>query len=155
MVTRFDISRHQVRELCRGNLIAMYQVIKAKGDKRINLNRKYAITYMVQAMSSAGFTIAQIAAALGISKSKAKGRLGRKIPKSFLEALDILGNPLAALIISEDRRWGITLRREYVEYLLIEDMAMAGWTVKQIEAATGFGKRRIQRIVKKVREEQE
>ncbi|WP_169308532.1 helix-turn-helix domain-containing protein [Nitratifractor salsuginis] len=47
------------------------------------------------------------------------------------------------------------MSRQFVEYLLIEDMARAGWTTRQIVAATGFGERRVQRIVKKIREEQE
>ncbi|ADV46429.1 hypothetical protein Nitsa_1176 [Nitratifractor salsuginis DSM 16511] len=155
MVTSLDISRHQVRELCRGNLLALYKAVLRHGDMRISIFRRWAITHLIKTMAEAGLTDTQIAAALDMRPRAVRLRKNSPTPKAFQRTLKLFGNPLSALKASREWACEVYVSRQFVEYLLIEDMARAGWTTRQIVAATGFGERRVQRIVKKIREEQE
>jgi hypothetical protein len=150
MVSGREWSRWAVKELSGGRLIDLYAYVLKNGIEKMSLSRPSAAGRIIHELREAGFDEKTIRATLeryGIKNATVRSRA-----EAIDAAAGFLGGYFKILEIGDEYHFTYPTKKSLIEYLMIEELARAGWTATQIWKATGFGRRRIQRIVKKVRE---
>ena len=156
MVTNKEIIRYHIRELVNGNTLALYKAIQQTGDIEISIRRSQAIKYFASIMIAGGFGDRSIMAVLAIAEHDLLNirRSGFTPTAGFRRALCLMRHPMALLQKSSEYAYDYIIRKTVVETLVIEDLVTVGFSNAQVHAATGFGLRRIQRIRKRLYEEE-
>ncbi|WP_456432648.1 hypothetical protein [Nitratifractor sp.] len=153
MVAGQEWAREQLYDLVDGDLLRLYAFVLKNGNCRVALSKELAVAKIARDMESRGAprkAIRETVRRYGVSRIPKR----KAFPKGFLAAVRLFGDPERVLEKSaEDVTLVYVLKRRHIEYLIIEALAKAGWSPSQIVAATGFGRRRVQRIVKKVKEQ--
>ncbi len=141
-----EINRDRIRELVDNNIFPLYMIMRKKQRVHISLRLCQTQKYVATLMHKAGYTKLQIAHSLGIEMNRVRPLLLMRRTKVFDEAVKLIKHPLALLRKGEEYSHEYTISLQDVEYLIIEDLVRAGMTTNEITKATGFHKRRIQRI---------
>lgn len=153
MVSTREINKWRIEQLSGGYVLLLLKWLGEHNEKEVSLKRSEAIRYLYENLKRVGFSDAQIAAMLEVNIGYLKRiRTGGRFSKGFKNALTLFGNSLAVFRKSDSYDYIYTIRRGIVESIIIEKLVRAGWTTRQIAAATGHGYRRIQRAAKRLRE---
>lgn len=152
MVTMMEINRDRIRDLVDNHILPLYMVLRETGDMKISLSETQTHRYLVRLLRKAGLQDDAIAAVVDIDKRKVKRIKDSRASDSFNRACELFKNPV--LLLKKCDRYGYeyNLSKLSVERMIIEDLILGGWTTRQITTATGFGKRRVQRLRKKLQE---
>lgn len=153
MVSMREVNKWRIEELTSGHVLILYRLLGDEDNIQLNLRRREVVRYIYQKLKKAGIEDEKIAAMLqeDVRRLRKMGNSTR-FSKGLLNAVRIFRNPLVLLLKSDDYSFSYSISRSNVERIIIEKMVKAGWTTRQIAAATGQGYRRIQRIAKKLRE---
>ena len=153
MVSMREVNRYRIDKLSEGNVLLLLKWLADKNKKEVSLKRSEAIRYLYENLKKANFSDERISVMLGVDIRYLKRmRLGGRFTKGFRNAMELFGNPVAILQKSDNYDYIYTIHRSIVESIMIEKLVRAGWTTRQIAAATGQGYRRIQRVAKKIKE---
>jgi len=150
MVSGRELNRWAIRELVDGDLLRLYAFVVNTGIDRVTLNRHEAAGFVLDELKKRGYSAENVKDFLRKHGLRPR-RVGSPSP-GLRNALKLFGSPAEILRRGDEYTFHYKLKKGVIEYMLIEELARAGWTPTEIWRATGFGRRRIQRIAKKVRE---
>lgn len=164
MVDSGSWTRELLYSLSEGDLLRLYAlVVRNGGVCRITLSRSFAVSDIVRRLAKGGLGRAGIFRALEklgvrpeehhrmilrVSKEPDKATL----PHSHLNAVRFFGDPVEVYRRCSEHSVSYLAKKRQIEYLIIEKLAEAGWNSRKIWKATGFNRRRIQRIIRKTKE---
>lgn len=155
MVGARELNRDRARELVDNHIFPLYQIIKRTGTVEISTRKSEALKFSANILHRAGFSIEQIANSLGMRQRSVELAIDKKVSNKLKRAVSLFGNPFVVLMKSEEYACDYTITQQMTEHMIIEDLVKAGWTTSQIVRATGFCARRVQRVRKKISEEEE
>lgn len=152
-----EINRDRLRALFDDRVLELYAVALVAGDQNFSLPRKQAIKLIVKDLINSGFTPAVVAHTVGLTAVEVHriAKATESYSRGFNIAVRVFKDPVKVLERSEEYAYDYYISKSIVETIIIEDLAKAGWETNQIHAATKFGKRRIQRIKKRLREDED
>lgn len=151
VISMAEINKEEVRRLFDNDLLRAYAYVIHYGDGVLSVSTKQAKAFLAHLLSGAGFTPVQIRSMADVSPY-----ISRKTEitpsKSFKKAVMALDSITAILEKAEDYAVPVRITRGIVEEMLVEDLFLSNWSTGQISCATGVHRRRVQRIIKKYRE---
>lgn len=150
MVTMLEVNRDLLRDFFDGDLLSAYRFVVNYGDTTLSIPTKQVQKLVVSLLHRANFTPKQIRHMTGVSFYMSK-KHDYKFSKSFLSAVSAI-NSVPVLMDKAEYYSAIPIpiSKPIVERLIIEDLVLAGWSIKQIEASTGFSIHRIKRKYKEL-----
>jgi hypothetical protein len=153
VVSSSEINRWRVRDIVDNHIFILHQIVKKIGSVEFSIKERDVAKLFVQTFKDAGFTNEQISKALNMPLYRVNGFSKTKIPKLFRRAEMLFGDPILLLRKGDDYACEYKVTVQMTEYLIIEDLLKADWSTRQIEMATGFNRRRIQRIKKRIKDD--
>ena len=153
MVTSQEVTRWLLREISADAVLLLYKEVLKHGDMTISMNEKLIAKHIAYEMMKEGASedkAKQYLRDVGFKNATPEPARG-----SALNAIRLFGDAKAALKMCQPMPMRINVTRRIVERILIERLAEAGYSNAKIGAMTGFCKRRIERVKKKIREEKD
>ena len=145
-----EVNRHELREFFDNDLLKAYRFVVKYGDTKISISSKQSKKMLITVLHKAEFEPKQIRHMTGASLYMSK-KSNYKFTKSFISAVYALND--ISLILKKANDYSaipIPITKRIVERLIIEDLVLAGWSIKQIYLATGFSRSRIERKYKEL-----
>ncbi len=147
-----------------GDLLRLYTlVVRNGGAVRITLSRRFAVADIVRRLAKTGIGktgIVQRLKQIGVRPEEHHRMILRvsrapekvALPHGHLNAVRFFGSPEEVYKRCAEHSISYTAKKQQVEYMIVEKLAEAGWNSRKIWKATGFNRRRIQRIIRKTKE---
>jgi len=150
MVTMLEVNREALRELFDNDLLKAYRFVVRYGNTKLTVSKKQVKKLKILILQKANFTPKQIRAAIDASFYSSKNT-NHKFSSSFINAVYAL-NDIKKIEEKADDYTAIPIpiSKAIVERLIIEDLTLAGFTIKQIAFATGFDHGKIKRKYKEL-----
>lgn len=152
MVKSQEVTRWLLREISADAVLMLYKETLKHGDMLIRMNARSIAKHIAYEMIEDGKSEREAKEFLrnegfnGSSPEKATG--------TTLNAIRLFGDARAALKMCSGTPFQVNITRRIVERVVIEKMIETGFDNAKIVAMTGFGIRRVQRIRKQMREEE-
>jgi hypothetical protein len=147
-MTNKEINKRRIYELFDGNILRAYQVVIKNGNLLLNPSKREFNIFLAISLSKI-YTPRQISLMTNTSIHIARKKR-YKFSKTFINCFNIFSDYyLFSIKCEKYTAIPINLNKRTVERMIIEILKQF-WTNHQIQKATGFNIRRIQRIKKRL-----
>jgi len=151
VVTDMEFNKMAILDLVDGRLLDLYEFILKTGTEKLAVSKRLAAGRVIEKAKKAGLD--EEALRKFFNERGIKYATAMKTETTTDYAAKFFGSYMKIIEEGDDLTFTYKTKKSLIERMIIETLARAGWTNRQIHSATGFGLRRVQRISKKVREE--
>jgi len=155
MVTVREANAYSVRQIFQNHIFRLWLKIKDTKGIHLSISRREATTYLIYTLLEAGLDVKAVSEAVGVKQSMVEyvRDSGFTPSRGFKNAIKLINNPLALFKMSDSYAFNHYVYPSMLRTLLIEDLFHAGWTPLKISKSMGFNIRTTQRIIKKLKED--
>ena len=153
MVSGRELNRWRVRETFGDRIFSLYMVVKKYGNFKISLSRKQALRFVCTNLKELGYTRREISSILNIDEADVTFTASKKFPTTFMLAVKLFRDPLELLKKSDYYGHEYYITKQGLEVIIIENLITAGLENRQIATALKTNIRRIQRVRKRMKED--